>query len=251
MDQNRLSYLGHRTHRFLSPISEAALDEAVEATGVAPDAVAFDLGCGTAAMALHLAERFGLRVKAVDRSPLMINEARARIGERGAPGAVELIESGSVEFLKAAGEADLVLAIGAVALTEGEQDAASVLKGLATSIKPGGGLIWGESVWKKPPSDAMRAILGPTAAVYGFHADYVRAGEAAGLTPVFATTATDQDFDAYSWRYTRALEDHLRDHPDDPDAQAIRFRSFGWRSLYIAEGRETMGFGLYAFRKPA
>lgn len=249
MDQNRLSYLGHRTHRFLSPISEAALDEAVEATGVGPGGLAFDLGCGTAAMALHLVERFGLRVKAVDRSPLMIAEARSRIGQGGAPGSVELVESGAIAFLKSAGEADLLLAIGAVALTEGEQDAVSVLKGLAESVKPGGGLIWGESLWKKPPSEAMRAILGTTAAVYGCHADYVRAGEAAGLTPVFATTATDQDFDVYSWRYTRALEDHLRDHPDDPDAQAIRFRSYGWRSLYIAEGRETMGFGLYAFRK--
>lgn len=250
MDQNRLSFLGHRTHRFLSPVSEAALDEAVEATGAAQGGVAFDLGCGTAAMALHLAERFGLRVRAVDRSPLMIAEAKARIGDRGAPGSVELVEAGSAEFLRSADEADLVVAVGAVALTEGEQDATSVLKALSGSVKPGGGLIWGESLWKKTPSDAMRAILGSTAAVYGLHADYVRAGEAAGLTPVFATTATEQDFDAYSWRYTRALEDHLREHPDDPDAQAIKFRAYGWRSLYIAEGREAMGFGLYAFRKP-
>ena len=250
MDQNKLSFLGHRTHRFLSPITKAALDDAVDATGVRPGGLAFDLGCGTAAIALHLAERWGLHVKAVDRSPLMIAEAKARIGNRGAPGSVELVESGSIEFLNAAGEADLVLAVGAVALTEGEQDATNVLQGLARSVMPGGGLIWGESLWKKEPSEAMRALLGPTAAVYGSHADYVRAGEAAALLPLYATTATDQDFDAYSWRYTRALEDHLRQHPGDPDAQAIRFRSYGWRALYLAEGRETMGFGLYAFRKP-
>lgn len=250
MDQNKLSFIGHSTHRFLSPISETALDEAVEATGVRAGGAAFDLGCGTAAMALHLAERFGLHVQAVDRSPLMVAEARARIGARGGPGSVELIESGSIEFLNSAGQADLVLAIGAVGLTEGAQDATAVLAALAGSVKLGGAVIWGESMWKKEPSEAVRAILGPTASVYGFHADYVRAGEAAGLTPLYATTATDQDFDAYSWRYTRALEDHLRDHPEDPDAQAVRFRSYGWRSLYLAEGRDTMGFGLYAFRKP-
>ena len=250
MDQNRLSFLAHHTHRFLSPVSEETVDRVIAAANPPAGGLAFDLGCGTAAMALHLAERWALHVKAVDRSPTMIEEARRRIGERGAPGSVELVQDGSVAFLKSAGEADLLVAIGAVALTEGAQDAANMLKGLSASVKPGGMLIWGESLWKREPSEMMRAILGPTASVYGSHADYARAGEAAGLLPIYATTSSDQEWDEYSWRYTTALEDHLRAHPDDPDSQAIRIRAYGWRSLYLAEGRDTMGFGVYAFRRP-
>jgi SAM-dependent methyltransferase len=250
MDQNRLSFLAHATHRFLSPVSEAMLERALAAARPAPGALAYDLGCGTAAVTLYLAERWGLWVTAVDRSPLMIEEARRRIGSRAAPGTIDLLCDSSVDFLARVGPADLVLAIGAVALTAGAQDAASVLGALALSVKPGGVLIWGESLWKREPSEAMRAILGPTAAVYGSHADYIRAGETAGLLPIYATTSSDQDWDEYSWRYTNALEDHLRAHPDEPDAAAIRMRAYGWRALYIAEGRDTMGFGLYAFRKP-
>lgn len=250
MDANKLSFLAHRTHHFLSPVSVEMLDRVMAIADPAPGALAFDLGCGPAAMALHLAETRGLHVMAVDRSPLMIAEAERRLAGRGAPGRVELHTASSIDFLAGAGEADLVIAIGALALTEGAQDAASVLKGLARSVKPGGTLLWGESHWKRPPSDAVRYLLGPVAAAYASHADYVNAGDAAGLEPLYAVTSSDQEWDEYSWRYTTALETHVRQNPDDPDAVEIKNRARGWRALYLAEGRDTMGFGLYLFRKP-
>ncbi len=250
MDQNRLSYLAHRTHRFASPVTEAMLDHALAMARLQPGALAFDLGCGTGNMALHLADRFGLRVKAVDRSPLMIEEAQRRLAGSGMGARVTLVRDSSTDFLQQAGQADLVVAIGAVALTDGAQDAASVLKALATNVKPGGVLLWGETHWKRTPSDGLRLLLGPTVAVYDTHAAYVHAGVEAGMLPLYAVASPDQEWDEYTWRYTTALEDHLRAHPDDPDAAEIRNRAQGWRALYLAEGRETMGFGLYLFRKP-
>jgi len=110
-------------------------------------------------------------------------------------------------------------------------------------------LLWGESHWRRDPSDMMRLLLGPTAAVYGSHAEYVRAGEAAGLLPLYAVAASEHEWDEYTWRYTTAIETHLRDHPDDPDAAELHNRAQGWRALYLHEGRDTMGFGLYLFRK--
>ena len=250
MDQNKLSLLAHHTHHFASPVSEALLDRVIAMAAPQPGAVAFDLGCGTGNMALHLAERWGLQVKAVDRSPLMIDEARRRLDGRGAPGAVELHRASSIDFLAREGEADVVVAIGAVALTAGDQGAAAVLKTLAASVRPGGCLLWGETNWKREPSDMLRLLLGPTVAAYASHTEYVRAGEAADLTPLYAVTSSQQEWDEYTFRYTTALENHLRDHPDDPDAAEIRNRAQGWRALYLQEGRDTMGFGLYLFRKP-
>ncbi len=250
MDQNRLSYLAHRSHRFASPVSEPLLDRVLDVAGLPPAGVAFDLGCGTGNMALHLAERWGLHVRAVDRSPLMIEDAARRVHGRGAPGRVDLHCASSMDFLADAGEADLVVAIGAVALTPGDQGAAAVLRGLAASVRPGGCLLWGETHWRRDPSDMLRLLLGPTVLAYASHADYVRAGEAADLTPLYAVTSSRQEWDEYTFRYTTALENHLRDHPDDPDAVEIRNRALGWRALYLQEGRDTMGFGLYLFRKP-
>jgi hypothetical protein len=201
-------------------------------------------------MALHLAERWGLQVKAVDRSPVMIEEARRRLDGRGPPGAVDLHRASSIDFLARGGEADLVVAIGAVALTAGDQGAAAVLKTLAASVRPGGSLLWGETHWKREPSDMLRLLLGATVSAYASHAEYVRAGEAADLLPIYAATSSEQEWDEYTFRYTTALENHLRDHPEDPDAPEIRNRATGWRALYLQEGRDAMGFGLYLFRKP-
>jgi SAM-dependent methyltransferase len=249
MDQNKLSFLAHRTHCFASPVSAAVLDRALAVADLAPGATCFDLGCGAGGMSVHLAEAYGLQVKAVDRSPLMVAEARLRAAGRGAPGSVSFHQDSSIDFLAREGEADLVVAVGAVGLTAGSQAAEAILKGLAQHVKPGGALLWGETNWRREPSDMIRLLLGPTAAVYGSHADYSHAGVAAGLLPLYAVTASEQDWDEYTWRYTTALETHLRDHPDDPDAAEIRNRAQGWRALYLAEGRDTMGFGLYLFRK--
>jgi len=152
--------------------------------------------------------------------------------------------------MRDAGQADLVVAIGAVALTEGDQTPGAVLKGLAESVRPGGMLLWGETIWKREPSEMVRLLLGPGVANYAPHADCVRAGEAADLLPLYATTSSEQEWDEYAFRYTTALENHVRDHPDDPDAAELRNRAQGWRGLYLHEGRDSMGFGLYLFRKP-
>jgi len=250
VDQNRLSFLAHHTHRFASPVSEALLDRVMALADARTGALAFDLGCGTGNMAVHLAERWGLHVKAVDRSPLMIDEARRRLQGRGAPGRVDLHCASSIDFLSREGEADLVVAIGAVALTPGDQGAAAVLKALAGHVRPGGRLLWGETNWKREPSDMLRLLLGPTVAAYGSHTEYVRAGEQSDLTPLYAVTSSEQEWDEYTFRYTTALENHLRDHPGDADATEIRNRARGWRALYLQEGRDTMGFGLYLFSKP-
>lgn len=250
MDQNKLSFIAHRTHRFSSPVSVETIDRVIAAADPKPGALTYDLGCGPGAMAIHLAETRGLYVTAVDRSPLMIAEAERRLVGRGAPGRVELVRDSSVNFLARQDPCALLVAIGAVVLTEGAQDAASVLTALAAHVQPGGCLLWGETHWKREPSEMMKLLLGPTAAVYGSHADYVRAGEAADLLPLYAVTSSDQEWDEYTWRYTTAIENHLHDHPDDPDAAAMHNRAQGWRALYLHEGRETMGFGLYLFRKP-
>ncbi len=251
MDQNRLSFLAHATHHFLSPIFPETLDRVLAFAGLTSASRVVDLGCGTAAMAAHIADRFGAHVDAVDRSPLMIAEAEKRLSGHAAHGRVALHCTSSVDYLANAEPADLVIAIGAVALTEGAQEPAAVLAELAKSVKPGGALLWGESNWRREPSQMLRMILGPTASVFGTHTDYIRAGEAAGLLPLVATTSSEQEWDDYSWRYTTTLENHVRAYPEDPDAAIIQNRAQGWRALYVQESRDAMGFGLYLFRRVA
>jgi SAM-dependent methyltransferase len=250
MDQNKLSAIGHATHHFQSPVTPAMLDRVLVLAGLKPGATVFDLGCGHAGMSLHMAERHGVHVQAVERSPIMAALAAERLAGRGAPGSVTLHTCLSTEFLERAGDCDLLVGVGALQLAAGAEPS-EMLAGLARHVRPGGTLLWGESIWLKEPGDFLRHLLGPTALLYRSHAESVGAGEKAGLLPIYATTSPDQDWDEYAWRYSTAVEDHLAAHPDDPDAEALRTRVQQWRALYLHQARGVLGFGLYLFRKPA
>ena len=249
MDQNKLSAIAHATHRFQSPVSPATLDRALAFAGLAPGARVFDLGCGHAGISLHLAETHGARVEAVERSPVMAAQAAERLKDRGAPGSVALHVCASTDFLATAAPCDLLVGIGGVHLA-GEAGPAEMLGALAEHVRPGGALLWGESIWLSEPGEVLRHLLGPAAGAYLSHADSVAAGEAAGLTPLYATTSSDQEWDEYAWRYATAVEDHVAAHPDDPDGPALLARVRAWRALYLHQARGVMGFGLYLFRKP-
>lgn len=249
MDSAKLSAVAHATHQFQSPISVEMLDRTLAFAGLTPGARVFDLGCGHAGVALHLAEHYGARVEAVERSPLMAEQAGARIAGHAGPGSVTLHVQSAQDFLAGAAPCDLLVAIGAVHLA-GEAGAADTLKALSAHIRPGGALLWGESYWITPPAPVLKGMLGPTADLYLSHADSVGAGEKAGLTPLYAAAASVSDWDEYAWRYTTAVEDYAAANPDDPDTPAMRTRVRAWRALYLHQSRGVMGFGLYLFRSP-
>ena len=249
MDLLKLSAVAHANHHFSSPVSVETLDRVLALSGIVHGWRAIDLGCGPAAMAAHLAEHYGVNVEAVDRSAIMLDLARSRL-TGAAKDRVSLHQAESMDYLAGAEPCDLLVAVGAGALAPGAADNAAQLKTLAEAVKPGGRLLWGETFWKRPPSEMLKAATGPVAALYAGHADYVAAGEAAGLTPLYAAVSSDQEWDEYAWRYASAVEAYAKAHADTPEAPAMRARISGWRRMYLAEGRDTLGFGLYLFGKP-
>jgi ubiquinone/menaquinone biosynthesis C-methylase UbiE len=249
MDHLKLSLVAHSTHHFSSPVSPEMLDRVLALSGIEHGWRVTDLGCGPASMALHLAERHGVQVEAVDRSAIMLDLARARAAEHPAGKRLTFRQAESADWLTDAEPCDLLMVVGAGLLVPDAADNAAQLKALAAKLRPGGRLLWGETFWKAEPSAVFRAGLGPTGALYAAHADYVAAGEAAGLTPLYAAASSEQDWDEYVWRYSTAVETYAAQRPDDAAAQAMRARIEAWRRLYLAEGRRVMGFGLYLFGK--
>jgi cyclopropane fatty-acyl-phospholipid synthase-like methyltransferase len=250
MDHLQLSLLAHSTHHFSSPVSVEMLDRVLAVSGIEQGWRVVDLGCGPGAMALHLAQRYGVEIDAVDRSALMLDLARSRAKDHPAGGRVRFHQAESMDYLKDAQACDLMMAVGAGMLVPGAADNAAQLAALAGAVRRGGRVLWGEIFWRRPPSEALRAATGPVAALYASHADYVAAGEAAGLTPLYAAVSSDQDWDEYAWRYSTAVETWAAARPGDDAAARVRARIAAWRAMYLAEGRDTLGFGLYLFGRP-
>jgi len=242
----KFTYLSYRWHRICNPFSLQLLERALQFAGLRVGDRAFDLGCGNAVVAAWLANRHGLNVSAVERFPAVAELARETLAGFEGPGRVELVESAAAPFLAGAGKARLIAVVGAVDLLPEAREPAAAFAALKGSLEPGGCLLWGDPFWRREPSEALKAAF--RNAGYLTHRGYVEAGEAAGLTPLYAGAASQADWDDYAWRMNASIEAWLAEHPDDPDAPAFRAQIAAMRRLYLEEARDAMGFGLYLFR---
>jgi SAM-dependent methyltransferase len=248
MDAGESSAIHYATHHFCNPLAPETLDRALAFVELAPGDAAVDLGCGNGMVALHLAERLGLAVEAVDIAPQMLALARARVGERGAPGSVTLREASADAVLSEGRRWKLVLATGSWGLVDGRPEPERILARLAEAAESGGYVLWGDPFLKAPPEARLAMLL--QAADFRPHAEYVSIGEAAGLEPVYAAVSTDQDWDEYAWRIHHNTVAWARSNPDHPEAAAQVQRAQMMLTLHLEEGRQALGFGLYLFRKP-
>ena len=94
-------------------------------------------------------------------------------------------------------------------------------------------------------------MLEATREHHATHADNVAAGLDEGLLPLYAAVSSEDDWDHYEGLYARAIELYALAYPDDPDTPAMLARSRTWRDAYLRWGRDTLGFALYLFIRPA
>ena len=97
---------------FCNPLSPETLDRTLAWARLKPGMRAVDVGCGNATMAAYVAEKYGLIVDALERSPAVSEIARDKLKGRGAPGKVTLHTVESQAFLKDAEPYDIVFSVG-------------------------------------------------------------------------------------------------------------------------------------------
>jgi SAM-dependent methyltransferase len=246
MDQATIGYVSYRWHRICNHYSLGQLGRVLDFTDLKPGDRACDLGCGNGYVAVWMAERLGLEITALERFAAVAELARQAASRPLARGRVAVVEGRAPAYLAEAGAHRLVSAIGAIDLFPDLVRPAEMMAALAPSVAPGGWLLWGDPFWKIPPSPRLDSVFG--AARYADLSGWVAAGEAAGLEPRYTAVSTEADWEEFFWRMNASLEDWAAEHP--ADAGALRKRAAMLRSIYLEEGREGMGFGLYLFRRP-
>ena len=248
MNPHKFSAVAHRDHDYANPISAAKVERLLDLLPLDDTSRVLDLGCGRAELALRIIERFGSTVVAVDRSSLMLDQARERAEWTGALGKLHLDDIDIRDFRADPETFHLSVMLGGGGISGGM---AGICTQLKTWTKSGGYILVGEGYWQggRAHPDYL-ATLGSENNEFLDHRGNVQAGIDAGLIPMHATTASIDEWDEYEWKYCRAIESYAREQPDDPDAPAMVERIRKWRDAYLRWGRNTLGFAMYLFYRP-
>jgi SAM-dependent methyltransferase len=247
MNPHKFSAIAHRDHDYCNPLSAAKIERLLDLMPLDEHARVLDLGCGRAELALRIIERFGSTVMAVERSSLMLDAARERAEWTGALAKLHLDDVDIRDFKADPETFHLAVYLGAGGIEGGMGAICQKLKGWT---QPGGYLLIGEGYWKRKPASDYLAILDGSEGEFLDHRGNVQAGIDAGLVPMHAAVASDDEWDEYEWKYARSIERYVGEQPEDPDVPAMLEKSRRWRDGYLRWGRDTLGFAGYLFYRP-
>ena len=247
MDEATIGYATYRWHQIANPYTLEQLERTLAVTDLKAGDKAVDIGCGNGFVAAWLAERYGLQMTGVERYPGMAALARETAAQPRARGALEVVEGLARDHLAQAGEHRLLCLLGAIDVTPGVRRPAEVLAALLPSVAPGGWLLWGDPFWKAPPSDQLKTVF--IEERFESLEGWMQAGEGVGLVPAYAAVSAEAEWERYIWTMNASLLDFATS-ASEPEASICRMSAAMARNLYLSEGRERMGFGLYLFQRP-
>ena len=237
MDNAAASRIAHGDLALMNPLSDAALDEAIGLLELPAAARVLDVACGRGEVLRRIAERWDVRAAGYDSDPAAIAEARRR-----APLAdLRVAETPPEETF------ELVACVASSHALGGFPNA---LRGLRDLVEPGGQVLLGEGYWRREPTPAyLEALGGASADELASYAGLLDAAQRAGLTPLFASVASEADWDRYEWTLILNAERWADVRAGDPSALVLRERAARARArLALPGGRETLGFALLMLR---
>lgn len=246
MNRFKYSAISHKGLRYCNPFSAAKIEDIIELLDLPHAGRVLDIGTGKAELPIRLIERFHVEALGIDRSSPFLQEAHEQIVLRVPQNSFMLLEEDATSFNGEPETFDLASCLGACEIFGGFQ---KTLRQLASFVRPGGYILMGDGYWKQEPAPAYLEAMEASRAEQLTHAENVAAGIELGLTPLYASVSSDDEWDRYEWLHLRNIELYAREMPDDPDVPALLERIRSWRDIYLRWGRDTLGFALYLFQK--
>lgn len=239
----------HRDHIFCNPTSVAKFEQIMAMIRLEPGARVLELATGKGEFITRMAERQSIKGTAIDISPFCIRDASAKFQARDTLGEVEFLEMNGAKYQpKEPASFDLTACIGASWIFAGHE---GTLRAMNEMTKPGGYIIVGEPFWLQPPDPEYLKSAELDAHTFGSHYENVLTGERIGLKLLFTIGSNQDEWDTYEGLQWNAAENYAVDHPEDPDLAEILKEIDGKRREYLRWGRQTLGWAVYLFRKPA
>ncbi len=249
MDRWKFYDITHRRHTLCNPISLSKLDDVIVLLGLKPGARVVDIACGKGELLARLAERYDISGVGVDLSPFCIADASKKLVERAPQAKVEFVQMDGAKYRPEPPESfDLASCIGASWVFGGHRGTLRALKGMAS---PGRYVFVGEPFWLKEPDPEHLKFDELTRELFADHYGNVRIAEEEGLVPLYAAVSSGDDWDRYEMLQWFAADEYAAANPNDPDLPEIQEKMAHSREVYLRWQRETLGWALYLFRKPA
>ncbi len=248
MDRNKFSTIAHRNHTYYHPISDAKIKKMIGMVSLKPQDKVIDIGAGKCELLIRLVENYQVSATAIELYDGGIEIAKKRASGRIPEGSIDFIVDDASSAVKSCDpeEYDLGICIGSTHALGGLEPTLQALKNL---VKKNGYILIGEGYWKQTPStEYLEALGGADESEMKSHPENVKTAEDIGLIPLWAYTASEDDWADYEWLYSSSIENYCHENPDDPDCEAMLQRIRSWRRTYLKWGIDTMGFGLYLFR---
>ena len=205
-----------------------------------------DIGCGKAELLVRLVDQYGCFGIGIDINAEFLREAAKRVETSRYPTRIVLLKGKAKEMIEVTPQYDLSVCVGSSQCFGLYRDA---LNALAAITRPEGLILIGEGYWRRLPDQVYLNFLGATEDELLTHLGNLLAGRQAGLMPLYSCVTDENDWDAYEESYHANVGRYFDAHPTDPDRAAMLERIASWNRHYRLYGRETLGFGLYLFKK--
>ena len=183
-----------------------------------PSPAVLDVGCGSGGQTLTLAELTPGTILAIDLDPVLIEQLRRSLADRGIQDRV----TAQVGDMKALGlppaSFDLVWSEGALFVLGFERG----LRTLRPLLRGPGLVVVSEATWLRPPEDApaeVRAFFEETYPPMTDVEGNLALARQAGFTPLDHFTLADEGWAAYVDPLERHMDEVLAQHPGDLDAE--------------------------------
>lgn len=239
MNLAKFSYIATQTLNTNSPLSEKLINLIVEKIQLQPEDEVLDVGAGKGYVIQKLIRQNQIKATIIEIDEHLteaIKEPRIDIVNQDARVYV------TNQLLAFNG----ILCIGSSHIF-GKYSKA--IEPLIPLVKPNGFLLFGETYWKKIPQKEYLDILGISAETFLSYSDNIKLAQASGLACEFDQAVTAEDWDYFETNYVSSIESYCHQHPEDPDCSWMSIRATNMKAVYEEYGRETLGFGLYLFRR--
>lgn len=233
------------TLEYNNPISFAKIGRLLKILNLSKDCKVLDVGCGQGELLRQVVRLYNCSAVGVD-----INEEEINAAKKASKSLHIDWHCQSIREMDLSSQGFSVgFCIGSTHAFGEENGYKKTLAAFQELITQEGLVIIGEGYWKKEPDPEYLKETGIKSASLKKHFENVELAEEMGFTPLYITRSSESEWDHFESCFWLKAEEKLRNDPHNPDLQKKTNHWRKWRRAYLRWGKDTMGFGLYVFRK--